>query len=94
MSEEVSTDDVEEKADSIDEEAPGPALVSHARHELQQAQQLEQQITQIKQWSIETATELRTRAQVLHEEGRVTDEELQQIEEMASQIQSLYGSIA
>lgn len=87
--ENTDTDTEEEQV----ERGPGASLMQDAQQQLQQAQQLDAQVTQIKQWSIQTATELRTRAQVLNEEGRIDDDTVEQIENIAEQIQSLYGSI-
>lgn len=75
------------------ERGPAASLMQEAQQELQQAQQLDMQLAQIKKWSIETATELRTRAHVLNEEGRLDDDTTEQIENIAEQIQSIYGSI-
>lgn len=79
--------DVEEETDEEE------TLTERAERELQQANQVDAQLNQVKDWSVETAAEIRTRAQVKFEEGRIDEEELQQLETMAAQIRTIYQRI-
>lgn len=86
----MTDDNTDDEIEMTDEEIEDMTLEERAEEALQQANQMHQQIAQFKEWSVETAADIRSRAELLHELDEISEEERDELQTQAQQVRTVY----
>lgn len=80
--------------DEEDSQSVSDELLERSTDSLSKAQAVHNQISEYKEWAVDEAAEIRVRAEVLHENDEISDDDYNQILSMAARIREVHERIS